>query len=64
MRYHLISVRMAFICKTRADNVLAKMWAKGNPPPALGIVGRNVDRAATMEDSMEGPQKIRTKATI
>ena len=57
MRYHLIPVGMAVIKDKR---VLVKMWRKGNPCALLGIqIG-----AATMENSMAVPQKIKNRTTI
>ena len=52
MRYHLTSFKMAVINK---QQVLARMWRKGNIFALL--VGMQIE-AATVESSMEIPQKI------
>ena len=59
MRYHLTPVRMAKINNTR-KGVLMKMWRKGNPLALL--VGMQTG-AATLENSMEVPQKIKNRTT-
>ena len=41
--------------------MLAKMWRKRNPPTML--VGMQAG-AATLENSMEGPQKVENTATL
>ena len=35
MRYYLTPVRIATIEKTNNNNMLARMWRKGNPPTLL-----------------------------
>ena len=55
MRYHVTPVRMAIINKYK-QQVLARMWRKGNPSALL--VGMQTS-AATVESSMEIPQKIK-----
>ena len=55
MRYHLTPVRMAIINKS-TNNVLVKMWRKQNPRALL--VGMQIG-AATVESSVEIPQKIK-----
>ena len=57
MRYHL---RMAKINKSRTQT-LARMQRKGNPPTQL--VGMQAD-AATLENSMEVPQKVKNRTTL
>ena len=52
MRYHLTLVRMAIINKS-TNNVLERMWRKGNPSALL--VGTQTG-AATVENSMEFSQ--------
>ena len=57
MRYHFILVRMAIINKSTNKKVLAGFWIKGNPSALL--VGMQTG-AATVENSMEFPQKIKS----
>ena len=57
MRYHLIPVRIAKIKNTR-NNRLARMWRKGNTLELL--VGMQTG-AATVEDSIEVPEKKKKK---
>ena len=52
-RFHLTPVRRVISNKT---TVLVKMWRKGNPCALL--VGMQIG-AATVENSMEFPQKIK-----
>ena len=54
-------VRMAKINKTVNNNVMERMWRKGNPLPLL--VGIQVG-AATLENSVEIPQEIKNRATL
>ena len=56
MRYHLTPVRMAIINKSTNNQVLIRMWRKGNPSALL--VGMQTG-AATVESSVEIPQKIK-----
>ena len=58
MRYHFTLVRMA-IKQINKQQVLERFWRKGNPSTLL--VGMQTG-AATVENSMEFPQK--TKAGI
>ena len=56
MRYCLILVRMTSVQKTRKKQILVRMWRKGNPCALL--VQRYIG-AASMENIMEVPQKIK-----
>ena len=58
MRYHLTPVRMAIINKLTNEQVLVRMWKKGNPSALL--VGMQTG-AATVENSMEFPQKTKNE---
>ena len=58
MRYHLAPVRSAIINK---QQVLGRMRRKGNPNALL--VGMQTG-AATVEDSMELPQKIKNGTAL
>ena len=53
MRYHLTPVRKATINKSAKQQVLERMWRKGNPHVLL--VGMQTG-AATVENSTEFPQ--------
>ena len=59
MRYHLTPVRMAIINKSTTS--VGEMWRKGNPPALL--VGMQPG-AATVESSMELPQKIKNGPAV
>ena len=61
MRYQLTLVRRAIINKSTNSQVLMKMWRKMNP--CALFVGMQIG-AATVENSMEVPQKIKNKTTI
>ena len=54
MRYHLTPLRMAIINKSTNSRCWERMWKKGNPSALL--VGMQT-REATVENSMEFPQK-------
>ena len=56
MRYHLTPVRLATLNKS--TNKLARLWRKGNPSALL--VGMQTG-AATVENNMEIPQKIKNE---
>ena len=56
MRYHLIPVRMAITNKS-TNYMLASMWRKGN---SHALFLEMQTGAATVESSMELPQKIKT----
>ena len=56
MRYHLTPVRMAIIKKS-TNNMLERVWRKGNPPTLL--VGMEIGAA-----TMEGPQKTKNRVAI
>ena len=58
MRYHFILVRMAIINKSTNKKVLSGFWIKGNPSALL--VGMQTG-AATVENSMELPKKLKMK---
>ena len=54
MRYHFTPVRMTAIQKDYKQQMLERVWRKGNPLALL--VGMQTS-AATMEDSVEIPSK-------
>ena len=57
MRYHLAPAKMVIIIKsTNKKCWLVRMWRKGNSSALLA--GMQTD-AATVENSMEFPQKIK-----
>ena len=56
MRYHFPPVRMAIIKQNNKQQVLERLWRKGNPSALL--VGVQTG-ATTMENSMEFPQKTK-----
>ena len=56
MRYHLTPVRMSIIKKINKKEAMVRMWGKGNPNALL--VGMQTG-AATVENSMEFPQKLK-----
>jgi len=58
--YHLTPVRMAKM-NNRKQQVLVKMWRKGNP---LTLLGEMQTGAATLENSMEVPQKLKNRTTL
>ena len=58
--YHLTLVRMAIINKS-TNNVLERMWRKGNPSALL--VGTQTG-AATVENSMEFSQTTKNGAAV
>ena len=58
MRYHLTPVRMATINKS---TILVRKWRKGNPRALL--VGMQTG-AATVENRMEFPQKIKNETAL
>ena len=60
MRYHLTPVRMAIIRKSTITNI-GEDVEKGNP--CALFVGMQVG-AATMENSVEVPQKTKNRTTI
>ena len=61
MRYNLILVRMAIINKQTNKQVLVKMWRKGNTFALL--VGMQTG-SATVESSMEIPQKLKNESAF
>ena len=60
MRYHLIPVRMAKI-NTGKKQMLARMWRKRNP---LTLLVEMQTGGATLENSMEVPQKSKNITTL
>ena len=60
MRYHLTPVRMGIIKMQGITNVANNMEER----EPWYIVGGTVVGIATMENSMEIPQKVKTKSTI
>ena len=60
MRYHLTPVRMAIIKKTTNNKFGKDMEKRG----LLCTVGRMKTDAATMENCIEGPKKIKSRTTI
>ena len=56
-RYHFTPVKRAIIKR----QVLARMWRKGN---SRALFMRMETGAATMENSMKLPQKIKNRTTI
>ena len=61
MRYHLTPVRMAIINKSTNNKVLVRMWKKRKTCALL--VGTQIG-AATVESSMELPQKIKNGTAL
>ena len=62
MRYHFTPVRMAIITKpTNNKQVLVRLWRKGNP--SIVLVGMQTG-AATVENSMEFPQKTKNETAF
>ena len=59
VRYHLTPVRMSKISKSGND-MLVRMWRKGNPPTLL--VGMQAG-VATLENSIDVPQNVGNRAT-
>ena len=60
MRYHLTLVRMANINNTR-NNIVGEHAEKGEPSCT---VGGNETGVATLENSMEVPQKTKNRITL
>ena len=61
MRSHLTLVRLAKNQQHKKKQVLTNMWSKRNPLALL--VGMQID-ATTVEDSMEVPQKIKSRTIL
>ena len=61
MRYHLTPVRMAIIKTSTNYIMLERVWRKGNPPTLS--VGMKIG-TATMENSMEVPQKTKNRVAM
>ena len=62
IRYHLTPIRMAIIKKEHKFQMLARMWRKWNS--CILLVGMCTVGAATVENSMEVPQKTKNRTTI
>ena len=62
MRYHLTPVRMAKINKSGNDGCWRGCGKRGRNPPTL-LVGMQAG-AASLENSMEVPQKDENRATL
>ena len=60
MKYHLTPVGRSIIQKNKKQ-MLARMWRKGNPNTLL--VGIYIG-AASMENSIEIPQKTKNRTTM
>ena len=60
MRYHFISVRMAIIKKPTSNKCQRGRREKGTLAPCQW----GVNSAAALENSREGPQKIKNRVTI
>ena len=60
MRYHLTPVRMAILNKS-TNHMLVRMWRRGSLHALL--VGMQTG-AATIESSMEFPQKIKNGSAL
>ena len=60
MRYHFTPVGMVIIKKTR-NNKIGEDVGKGEPLYAVSV---NLICTATMESSIEVPQKIKNRTTI
>ena len=61
MRYHLMQVRMAAIQKVYKQEMLEKVWRKGNP--LILLMGMQTS-TATMDNSVEIPQKTWNRNAI
>ena len=61
IRYHLTPVRMAEIKKHKKQKVLEGMWRKGNPLALLVVMQTS---KATLENSMDIPQKVKNRTTL
>ena len=62
MRYHLTVIRMATILKkSKIYQVLARLWRNWNPCTLLVGMQNSV---ASLENSMEVPQKIKNRTII
>ena len=61
MRYHLIPERMAIINKSTKQQVLARMWRKGNP---FTLLVEMQTGATTVESNMGIPQKIKNGTAL
>ena len=59
MRYYLTFVRIA-ILKTQEQEVLVRLWRRRNP---LTLLVGTQTTAATLENSMEVPEKVKNRTT-
>ena len=62
MQYHLTSHWMAMIIQTR-ENKTKRWWVAGKKEP-FNTVLWNINGTAIMENTMEGPQKIKNRPTL
>ena len=62
VRHHLRPVRTAVIRKAKDNKSCEGSCTKGNEP--LHLVGGNVNWCSLRENSMQIPQKIKSRATI
>ena len=61
MRYHFSSVRISTIKKVYKQQMLQRVWRKGNPPTLLR--GMQTD-TATRETNMEASSEAKNRATL
>ena len=61
MRYHFSSVRISTIKKVYKQQMLQRVWRKGNPPTLL--MGMQTD-TATRETNMEASTEAKNRATL
>ena len=61
LTYHLTPVRMAIITKTKKQQMLERLWRNGNPN---SLLERMQTGAASMENSMEIPQRIKNRNAL
>ena len=61
MRYHFSSVRISTIKKVYKQQMLQRVWRKGNPPTLL--MGMQTD-TATRETNMEASSEAKNRATL
>ena len=61
MSYHLIPVTMVKMSNTRNQQVLARIWRKGNPPTLLMAMQTGV---ATLENSREIPYIVKNRTAL
>ena len=61
LRYHLTQVRLAKVNNSEKQQMLARMWKKGNPLALL--VGMQTKLVQPLSKSAEVPQKIKNRIT-